>query len=69
MNAEHVIFGAGAIGLATAAALRERGERCGDAVQVEEPFVVDSTKMTDPLGPQATPLESALDRMCAGARH
>jgi hypothetical protein len=33
--------------------------------QFDEPFVVDSTKITDRLGLRATPRESALDRIRA----
>jgi hypothetical protein len=36
--------------------------------QFEEPFVVDSTKITDRLGLRATPLETALDRTRGGSR-
>lgn len=36
--------------------------------QFEEPFVVDSTKISERLGLRATPLDSALDRIRTGAR-
>jgi nucleoside-diphosphate-sugar epimerase len=37
--------------------------------QYEEPFVVDSSKMTTKLGVQATPVEHALADTLAAYRH
>jgi nucleoside-diphosphate-sugar epimerase len=37
--------------------------------QFEEPFVVDSSKITDKLGVEATPIREALAQTLAAYRH
>ena len=64
----HVVIGTGAIGLATLDALRRRGQTARDPA-FDEPFVGDSSRITDELGVAATPVEQALADTLREYRH